>query len=126
MVVVILFFASLGLPGFSGFIAEILVFLGAFRSELLPGWMAITATIGLLLGAAYYLWTIQRMFYGQYFIRNSSWDTNMNDLLKREYLMFIPLILLTLLLGIFPHLLLDLISTSVNAFVDFTLNETVH
>ena len=122
VVVVMLFFASLGLPGFSGFIAEVLVFLGAFKSEILPKWMAIVATLGLLLGAAYYLWTIQRMFYGKYFIRNSEWEPSMKDLMKREYLMFIPLLFFALLLGIFPHFLLDMISTSVNAFIEFALN----
>ena len=122
-VVVITFFASLGLPGFSGFIAEIFVFLGAFKSSsvvgLVPKWMAISATLGLLLSAAYYLWTIQRMFFGQYFIRNKEWECELIDLTNREYLMFIPLIVLMLLFGIFPHFLLDLISSSVDQFVNF-------
>lgn len=125
VVVVLLFFASLGLPGFSGFIAEVLVFLGAYKSEILPKWMTITATLGLLLGAAYYLWTIQRMFFGKYFVRNAEWDNNMFDLTKREYLMFIPLVFLALLLGVFPHFLLDLMNTSVNAFVAFVHNNGI-
>jgi NADH-quinone oxidoreductase subunit M len=57
--VVVAFFASLGLPGFSGFIAELLVLLGSFSAPeatgMLPRWMAIVAVIGLLLSAAYYM-----------------------------------------------------------------------
>ncbi len=121
VVVVIAFFASLGLPGFSGFIAEILVFLGAFKSSvanaLLPKWMAIVATFGLLLGAAYYLWTIQRMFFGQYHLRKKEWESQLVDLSAREWSMFMPLILLIVLLGIFPHFLLEMISESVGYFV---------
>lgn len=122
-VVVITFFASLGLPGFSGFIAEIFVFLGAFKASsvngLIPKWMAIVATLGLLLSAAYYLWTIQRMFFGKYFLRDKEWESKMTDLNNREFLMFIPLIVLMLLFGLFPHFLLDMISSSVNHFVNF-------
>ncbi|MDH5474831.1 MAG: NADH-quinone oxidoreductase subunit M [Cyclobacteriaceae bacterium] len=119
VVVVMLFFASLGLPGFSGFIAEVLVFLGAFKSEVLPEWMAISATFGLLLGAGYYLWTIQRMFFGKYFVRNTEKENNMVDLSKREFLMFIPLVFFALLLGVFPHFLLDILNTTVNSFIAF-------
>lgn len=122
VIVVVLFFASLGLPGFSGFIAEILVFLGAFKSEIIPKWMAIVATSGLLLSAAYYLWTIQRMFFGKFFVRNKDLEKNLTDLTIREFIMFIPLVVLALLFGIFPHFLLDLINTSVGVFVAFVQN----
>ena len=127
VIVVIAFFASLGLPGFSGFIAEVLVFLGAFHASdangLLPKWMAIVATFGLLLSAAYYLWTIQRMFFGKYSISNEKWHDKLQDLQPREYVLFLPLVLATLLLGIFPHLLLDMINQSMGYFVAM-VNET--
>lgn len=123
VVVVITFFASLGLPGFSGFIAEIFVFLGAFKASaatgLVPKWMAIVATFGILITAAYYLWTIQRMFFGQYFIREKEWEPKMKDLTMREYIMFVPLLVLMLLFGLFPHLLLDMMTSSVDHFVNF-------
>jgi len=119
--VIIAFFASMGLPGFSGFIAELFVFLGAFQSQginqLLPTWMAITATLGLVLGAAYYLWTLQRMFFGKYWTAKK--ELAMPDLQFREGLMLIPLALITLLLGIFPANLLDLFEPGVAYFVDF-------
>jgi NADH-quinone oxidoreductase subunit M len=120
-VVVMAFFASLGLPGFSGFIAELLVFLGSFKSasvnELLPRWMAILATSGLILSAAYYLWTLQKMFFGRLYVREAGWIEKLGDLTSREYIMFIPLLLASLAFGIFPHLLLNVISHSVNRFV---------
>ncbi|MEO1053804.1 MAG: NADH-quinone oxidoreductase subunit M [Bacteroidota bacterium] len=121
-VVVIAFFASLGLPGFSGFIAEVLVFLGAFSSGMIPKWMAITATLGLLLSAAYYLWTIQRMFFGKFSVRFENWSASLTDLGSREYIMLVPLIVLTLLLGIFPHFILDMINASVSHLVTFVTN----
>ncbi|MEM9859200.1 MAG: NADH-quinone oxidoreductase subunit M [Bacteroidota bacterium] len=127
VMVVIFFFASLGLPGFSGFIAEILVFLGAFSSALveganiLPRWMAITAIFGLILSAAYYLWTIQRMFFGKYHVKRVE-PKYLTDLNVRELIMFIPLAFFTLLLGIFPSALLDLINSSVATFVNTIIN----
>lgn len=119
-VVVIGFFASLGLPGFSGFIAEILILFGAFNAStnaVLPFWMAIFATLGLLLGAAYYLWTLQRMFFGEFWVFKIKWKTSLIDLSSREYAMFIPCILIIVILGILPHLLLDIIGPSVGMFV---------
>jgi len=121
VIVILFFFASLGLPGFSGFIAEIFVLLGAFGSQaingLLPRWMTIVALTGLLLSATYYLWTIQRMFFGKFHLKTEIKE--MNDIGNRELLMFVPLVIVMLLLGIFPDLLLGLINDSVNSFVEF-------
>jgi NADH-quinone oxidoreductase subunit M len=123
VVVVIAFFASLGLPGLSGFIAEILVLLGAFSSSgvngLLPKWMAVAAAFGLLLAAGYYLWTIQRMFFGKLMLSRHEWFEKLTDLTPREKLMFIPLILVTLLLGIFPNFFLQFVNQSVGLLVHF-------
>ncbi|MBL6445807.1 NADH-quinone oxidoreductase subunit M [Fulvivirga sp. 29W222] len=120
--VVIFFFASMGLPGFSGFIAEIFVLLGAFSSSsingLVPKWMAIIATTGLILSAAYYLWAIQRMFFGKFFTKGPVKEDMLSDLKPREYIMLIPLFVFALLLGIFPDILLNLINQSVTLFVD--------
>src|SRR5690606_40446278 len=60
-ILAIAFFASLGLPGFSAFIGEAFVIIGAFNAESMatgvPRWMAIGGSIGILLSAAYFLWT---------------------------------------------------------------------
>ena len=120
VVVAIAFFASLGLPGFSGFIAELMVFIGAFKSAsfigAIPMWMPVVATLGLVLAAGYYLWTLQRMFFGKYWVKDTSWHEHLKDLTLREYLMFIPLAILIIWFGIFPGTLIDLINNSVESF----------
>jgi NADH-quinone oxidoreductase subunit M len=124
--VVIAFFASLGLPGFSGFIAELLVLVGGFSSPditgLLPRWLTIVAVFGLLLAAAYYLWALQRMFFGKYWIFPELREkATMSDLNRREYLMLVPLAILAFLFGIFPHLLLDKIGMTAQGFTELVL-----
>jgi len=124
--VVVAFFASLGLPGFSGFIAELLVLLGAFTSSgvsgMLPRWLAVVATGGLLLGAAYYLWALQRMFFGKFWVHPAIMEKPiMPDITKREYSMLVPLAILALLFGLFPSLLLDKISPALNQWVESVL-----
>jgi NADH-quinone oxidoreductase subunit M len=111
--VLVAFFASMGLPGFSGFIAEIMVFLGAFKSNSVNGLLheslAIIATSGLVLGAAYFLWTLQRMFFGPFHLKGNVSATQIVDLNSREYGMLVPLAFAALLFGIFPQPLLDFI-----------------
>ncbi len=119
--VLIAFFASMGLPGFSGFIAEIMVFLGAFKANSINGLIhesyAIIATVGLALGAAYYLWTLQRMFFGTFHLKGKTSVSLLHDLDRREYLMLTPLALAALFFGIFPQPLLDLINPFTEHFV---------
>ncbi len=116
--VAIAFFASLGLPGFSGFIAELIVFIGSFKSHAIPAWMPIVATTGLVLGAGYYLWTMQRMFFGKFWVKDKNWVDSLTDLNGREYLMLVPLVILILAFGLYPSLLLDLINNSVESFAN--------
>jgi NADH-quinone oxidoreductase subunit M len=112
-IVVILFFASLGLPAFSGFIAEIFVFLGAFKSTLIPKWLPIVATLGLVISAAYYLWALQRMFFGKFWIKESLEISTIKDVNKLELLCLIPLVALVILLGVYPSLLTELFNPAV-------------
>lgn len=125
VLVVIAFFASLGLPGMSGFIAELLVLLGAFTSAsvngLVPRWLVILGAFGILLGAAYYLWALQRMFFGKFWVKPELEQENVADLTAREYLMLVPLAILILAFGIFPDLLLAKISPGVSTFVNAML-----
>jgi NADH-quinone oxidoreductase subunit M len=124
-VVLVAFFASMGLPGFSGFIAEIMVFLGAFKSNTANGLIhesfAIIATLGLVLGAAYYLWTIQRMFLGPFDRKGEAIDKPLFDLTTREYCMLVPLCFAALFFGIFPQFMLDWINPYAEYFVDLVL-----
>jgi NADH-quinone oxidoreductase subunit M len=119
--ILIAFFASMGLPGFSGFIAEIMVFLGAFSSNTVNGIIhesfAIIATAGLILSAAYYLWTIQRMFFGTFHIKSTVPMGMLQDLTTREYLVLAPLAIGAFAFGIFPQPLLDWINPFTQNFV---------
>ena len=116
--VAIAFFASLGLPGFSGFIAELMVLIGSFKSSAVPAWMPIVATTGLVLAAGYYLWTMQRMFFGKFWVKDKNWVESLTDLNPREYLMLVPLVILIFAFGLYPSLLLDLINNSVESLAD--------
>jgi len=124
--VLIAFFASMGLPGFSGFIAEIMVFLGAFKSNSIQGplheSLAIIATLGLVLGAMYYLWTLQRMFFGPFHLKGNITADSILDLNKREYILLVPLAAATLFFGIYPQPMITLIDPFAKHFAEFVLN----
>jgi len=118
------FFASLGLPGFSAFIAEAFSIIGAFNSEstngALPRWMAVAGSIGILLSAAYFLWTLQRMFFGHTRVKGgAAWEQQLTDLNSRETLVLLPLIALALVLGVMPSLTFDTVNASVLSFVNW-------
>lgn len=123
--VLIAFFASMGLPAFSGFIGEVMVFLGAFKSNSQNGLIhesfAIIGTLGLVFGAAYYLWTIQRMFFGPFDIKGDAKKNDLTDLTSREVLMLVPLCVLTFIFGVYPQPLLDLINPFAAEFVNSVL-----
>lgn len=123
--VVIAFFASLGLPGMSGFIGEAFSLFGAFLSEssngLVPRWMAVVSAVGILLGAAYFLWALQRMFFGEKSFKLASWENDLKDLSFREYFVLVPLALITIFLGVLPSYLFDWSNASVNTLVSDTL-----
>ena len=103
------FMASLGLPGLSGFVGELLVFIGAFpvfRS------FVIVAALGVVLTAVYHLWAMQRVLFGAY---DSKWDSaTRHDLDRRETIMLLPLAVLVLLIGFYPIVTLDLIEHSIS------------
>ena len=111
------FFASMGIPGFSGFIGEVLVVLGAFTSagfnQLIPRWVALLATGGMFLSACYFLYTARKMFFGGFWSRDESIREKLQDLSLREYLMLVPLLLCMLALGIFPNLLLQYLNPAI-------------
>jgi NADH-quinone oxidoreductase subunit M len=120
------FFASMGLPGFSGFIAEILVFLGSFRAPSANGLLhesyAIIATSGLVFSAAYYLWTLQRMFFGPFDLKAGIRSESLTPLTRSEYIVLVPLAALTLVLGVTPQPLLNYIDPFAQQFTDLVLS----
>lgn len=112
------FFASMGIPGFSGFIGEIMVLLGAFTSagfnQLIPRWVALLATGGMFLSACYFLYTARKMFFGGFWLRDDSVSGKLSDLSFREYLMLVPLLVCMLILGVFPNLLLQYLAPAIH------------
>lgn len=124
--VMIAFFASLGLPGFSAFIAEAFVLMGAFTAEsvndMIPRWMAIGGSFGILLGAAYFLWTLQRMFFGALTLHGKdSWKAQLTDLTRKESAVLLLLTLLTVAIGIFPSSVFNVCNDGVNAIQQHVL-----
>jgi len=101
----IAFFAALGLPGLSGFISEVLVFLGAFKT-----WPLITAfsATGVVLTAAYILWTYQRIFLGKINEKYAS----LPDINRREMLTLAPLVVIVFILGVYPKVMLDIMNAT--------------
>jgi NADH-quinone oxidoreductase subunit M len=118
----IAFFASLGLPGFSGFVGELFTLMGAFQSENMPVWIPALSTLGIVLAAAYFLWTYQRMFFGSFWYRNGHSSPNMahvlSDLTTRETALLVPLAIISILLGILPGLLFDITGPTVSAWIE--------
>ena len=104
--------ANVGLPGTSGFIGEFLTLVGIFQVNT---WVALVATSGVILSAAYALWLYRRVMMGD-LIKVSL--RAITDLTRQEKLIFAPLIIMTILLGIYPALVLDLTGPSVQALVE--------
>ena len=102
---VVAFFASLGLPSMVGFIGEVGVFLGAFTYNK---WLTAIASSGLLLTAAYILWTMQRVYLGE---PNPKHD-NYPDANAWEWASIAPLAVLCVLFGVLPSIAFDIYTTS--------------
>ena len=99
--------ANVGLPGTSGFVGEFLTLVGAFQTNT---WVAAVATTGVILSAAYALWLYRRVVMGE-LIKESL--KSITDMTGREKAIFAPLVFMTLLLGIYPSLVTDIIGPSV-------------
>jgi NADH-quinone oxidoreductase subunit M len=104
--------ASVGLPGTSGFVGEFLVLVGAWGSG---SWLAAGTALGLILGAAYMLWLYRKVVFGA--LRHADLKASMTDLHWREWLVFTPLVLLVLWLGIFPNPALDIMQASLDRLI---------
>jgi NADH-quinone oxidoreductase subunit M len=108
-------FASIGLPGLSGFIGEFLVVLGAFRFN---GWVAAATMLVVIFSAVYMLWMFQRVFFTvpSDWMRRS-WD-GLRDMNRNEWIALSPLIVLVVALGVFPGPVLDAIAAPVDRIID--------
>ncbi len=107
-------FASLGLPGLSGFVGEFLSLLGAWRAaELVPHWMTLVAAVGVLLAAAYMLWMMLRVVLGE----PSYKVAEMPDATLRDLAVLTPLVILTVVVGVNWNSLLSFVNPAVEALV---------
>ena len=103
--------ASVGLPGTSGFVGEFLVLVGTFQANT---WVALLATSGIVLGAAYMLYLYRRVIFGE-LVREDL--KTILDIGPREIAVFVPLILMVLWMGIYPKSFLDTMKASVDNLV---------
>jgi NADH-quinone oxidoreductase subunit M len=103
--------ANVGLPGTSGFVGEFLTLLGTFKVNI-P--VATLATFGVILSAAYALWLYRKVIFGKLEKPNLA---AIQDLGYREIVVLAPLVILTILFGVYPKPVLDMSSASVNALV---------
>lgn len=104
--------ANVGLPGTSGFVGEFLTLTAAFKVNT---WVAFGATSGVILSAGYALWLYRRVIFGD-LIKESL--KTIKDMDNRERAMMAPLVVMTILLGVYPSLVLDIIGPSVAALLD--------
>ena len=104
--------ASLGLPGTSGFVGEFLVLLSIFSINT---YFAIFATTGVVLAATYSLWLYRRIIFGALIKDDLS---EMFDLTRREIIIFLPLIILTIFIGIYPKPIINIIEPSTEKIVN--------
>ncbi len=104
--------ASVGLPGTSGFVGELLVLVGTFRANT---WVAALIATGMILGAAYMLYLYRRVIFGE-LVKDEL--KSILDLNRREALVFAPLIVAVLWMGIFPMTFLGPIEASVANLID--------
>jgi NADH-quinone oxidoreductase subunit M len=104
--------ANVGLPGTSGFIGEFLSLLGTFQINT---WVATLATLGVILSACYALWLYRKVVFGA--LEKPSL-AHMMDLDAREIIVLAPLVVLTILFGVYPKPVLDMSAASVTALLE--------
>jgi NADH-quinone oxidoreductase subunit M len=105
----VIFFAALGLPGMCGFVGEFMVVLATWNYSPL---FAVLAALTVVITAAYILWTLQRVYFGV----NPAYK-GYPDITVRELLCIVPLVVLSVLLGVMPNLLLSWMEPSVTGLV---------
>ena len=114
MIFMLFTMGNVGLPGTSGFVGEFLSLAGVYQAN---SWVAFMAATGVIFSACYALWLYRRVVFGD-LIKESL--KSIKDMDRREKLIFSPLVIATIVLGVYPALVLDLIGPSVQALVDHT------
>jgi NADH-quinone oxidoreductase subunit M len=106
--------ASLGLPGMSGFVSEFMVFVGAFSQ--LDKWLVGVSVLGVVLGAAYMLRMVQNVFLGPFDMQK--WG-GLKEINARELITVVPLMILTLFIGIYPKPLTQLMQATLDNLIQY-------
>ena len=104
--------ANAGLPGTSGFVGEFMVIIASFKANF---WIAFFAAITLILGAAYTLWMIKRVVYGEVANENVA---ELTDLNSREFIVLGVLALSVLLVGLWPAPLIDMMNVTIEQLIE--------
>jgi NADH:ubiquinone oxidoreductase subunit 4 (subunit M) len=112
--IIFLFFtmANIGLPGTSSFVGEFMILVGSFKVNTIVTFISAT---GMIIGGCYSLWLFNRISYGNL---KTQYIKGYLDISKKEFLMFVPLICGTVIIGIYPTIFLDSIHFSVNSLVE--------
>ena len=108
--------ASLGLPGLSGFVSELLVFLGSFK---VFAWPTALAVVGILLAAGYILWMLERVFFGRP-------RPHLAEVKDADWVETVPIALLAasiLVVGIYPKLLTDMFEAGVQPIIALVVGQ---
>ncbi|MDB5039074.1 MAG: dehydrogenase subunit [Bacteriovoracaceae bacterium] len=100
LVTVIIALSSIALPGTNGFVGEFLILLGSFQSKVASNGWVILAGVGVILGAVYMLHLVQKLLYGK------SHSEKLKDFGWREWVFYVPLVILVFAIGIFPEWIL--------------------
>jgi NADH-quinone oxidoreductase subunit M len=108
--------SSVGLPGLNGFVGEFLILLGAFK--VYPVAVAISAT-GVILAAVYLLWMVQRVMFGPL---DNPENKKLKDVNLREILVFAPLLVMVVWIGVYPDTFLDRINPAVETILELMRN----
>jgi NADH-quinone oxidoreductase subunit M len=112
--------AAIGLPGTSGFIGEFLILMGVFKDNFL---VAVIASLGVILGAAYMLWLYKRVVFGKLVNKDL---TKMVDLNKSEYFILSCLAIPTLFFGFYPDPLINTMEVSVGDLINMYNNNLIN
>jgi len=110
--------SSMGVPGLNGFVGELLILIGAFKSSLGYG---LVATIGLILGAVYLLWMYKRVMYGQI---TKAENQGLKDMTGREYAYLLPIVLFIVWIGVYPKPFLKTMDASVDHLLEMVNPQT--
>jgi len=107
--------SSIAVPGFNGFVGEFLILLGSWRAPFIPGRALVAvASVGVILAAAYILWMVQRVLYGEV---TRPANAGLPDLSVREALVLTPLVVLALFMGIASPIFTRTIEPAADALV---------